>query len=261
MTVLTGELERLVGDLRSPDPAVRDGGAYLSLARLAGDGALDDHLVALGDAGTALLADTETHARSFGALLLALVTDRDNRTGRADDDAVRRWSAAVLDWYPGEPDTRGWDDELGWLHAVAHGADAVGELAASPRLTAAELPAVLDALVDRALTPTTTYWVHNEDDRVALALMAVLGRTELEESEAVGAVERLATAWRDAASAPVPAQVDNALRLARTWHLQLSLGVRPEPEAPVSHPPLRRPVLRALGEALADVHWFYGRPA
>jgi hypothetical protein len=261
VTALTPELELLVEHLRSPDPSIRDDGAFTSLAELAGAGELDDHLVELGAAGTALLADPAVQARTFGALLLANVADRDNRSGRAGEAAVRTWLEAVLGWYAAEPDTRGWDDELGWLHAVAHGADAVGELAGSPHLAGSDLEALLGALVDRALAPTTTYWLHNEDDRVAVAMMAVLRRDELGAEPVVAAVDRLATAWRAVAGAPVPAQVDNALRLARTLHLQLSLGVRPEPDAPVAHPAVREPALRALGDALADVHWFYGRPA
>ena len=51
------------------------------------------------------------------------------------------------------------------------------------------------------------------------------------------------------------------MRLARTLHLQLTLGVRTTPEADVAHPPVRDDALRELGAALADVHWFYGRPS
>lgn len=260
MTALTPQLAGLVDDLRSPDPAVRDDGAFGALAGLAGDGALDDHLVELGSRGVELLGDTEVQARSFGALLLALVVDRDTRTGRAGEASVRSWLGAVRHWYPDEPDTRGWHDDLGWLHAVAHGADVVGELAASPWLGPDDLGALLDVLVERALAPTTTYWVQNEDDRVAVAMMAVLRRGEVAEKDVAAAIGRLAAAWREAGAGCVGARADNALRLARTWHLQLTLGVRAEPDGPVTHPPLRAAALRALGEALADVHWFYGRP-
>ena len=261
MTALTAELTRLADDLRSPDAEVRDGGAYMTLAGLAADGALDDHLVELGERGVALLGDPEVQARSFGALLLALVTDRDTRTGRAGDAAVRSWRDAVLGWYPAEPDTRGWDDDLGWLHAVAHGADAVCELAGSPRLDGPDLAPLLDALVDRAVATTSTHWLQDEDDRVALALMTVLRRDVLDEKQVVAALDRLATAWREAPAGPVPAGVDNAVRLARTLHLQLTLGTRAEPDGDVVHPGVRDAALRVLGAALADMHWFYGRPA
>jgi hypothetical protein len=256
---LDPKLSALVDDLRSPDPLVRDTGAYASLAALQGDGALDDHLVELGDRALVLLGDEEVQARSFGALLLALVVDRDNVTGRATDDAVRRWVDGLSRWYAAEPDTRGHDPGLGWLHAVAHGADAVGELAGSPRLGHDDLVGLLGLLVRRATEPTPTYWLQNEDDRVAVAVMAVLRRDLLTAGDVRAAVDALAGAWRGS-EGPVTAEADNAVRLARTLHLQLVLGVRPSPDEDVVHPAVRLEALRALGTALAEVHWFYGTP-
>lgn len=258
---LPADLAGLVADLRSPDPAVRDEGAYSALAGLAEGGGLDDHLLELGDRGLDLLADSAVQARSFGALLLALVTSRDNATGRADDAAVRRWHEGVVRWYADEPDTRGHDATLGWLHAVAHGADAVGELAGSPRLGRADLVALLDVLVRRTTATTDQSWVQDEDDRVAVALMAVLQRDLLDADDVRTAVQQLASAWRTADPGPVAAGVDNTVRLCRTLHLQLVLGVRQEPEADVVHPQVRDATLHALGTALAEIHWFYGRPA
>ena len=259
MSAVDPKLSALVDDLRSPDPLVRDTGAYGSLAALQREGALDDHLVELGDRAVELLADDEVQARSFGALLLALVADRDNVTGRATDDAVRRWLDGLTRWYAAEPDTRGYDARLGWLHAVAHGADAVGELAGSPRLGRDDLVGLLGLLVRRATAPTPTYWVQNEDDRVAVAVMAVLRRDLLTPDDVRAAVDALARAWRDS-EGPVSAEADNAVRLARTLHLQLVLGVRPAPGSDVVHPAVRLDALRALGAALAEVHWFYGTP-
>ena len=250
----------LVDDLRSPDPSVRDTGAFTALAGLAEEGALDENLVELGDLAVSRLADPDVQTRSFGALLLALVVDRDNRTGRADDDAVRRWVAPASTWYVDESDTRGWDATLGWLHAVAHGADALGELAASPRLGRDELAGLLNVLLRRAVASTDQPWLQNEDDRVALAVMGVLRRDVLGPDEVCGALDVLAGGWRDAEPGPVTTTADNALRLTRTLYVQLSLGVRAEPGAEVVHPVVRADALHALGNALAGVHWFYGRP-
>jgi len=260
MTLPT-RVARLVDDLRSPDPAVRDDGAYQGLAELAGDGALDEHLLELGDRAAALLTDGAVQARSFGALLLALVVDRDTRTGRADDESTQRWLVSACRWYPAERDTRGWDPGLGWLHAVAHGADALGELAASPRTGRDDLAVLLDTLVSRVVEPTDQHWLQDEDDRVALAVMVVLLRDMLDEEQVRRAIGRLSTGWTEVAAGPVPAGADNCVRLARTLHLQLTLGVRAEPGAAVRHPTLRAEALRALGSALAGMHWFYGEPA
>lgn len=255
------ELLSLVDDLRSPDPVVRDTGAFTSLAALAVEGRLDKHLVELGVRGMGLLRDEEVQARTFGALLLALLADRDNMTGAATDAAVHVWVASLVGWYADEPDTRGWDPQLGWLHAVAHGSDAIGELAMSPRLGRTMLIDLLHLLVNRTVAPTTVHWVQDEDDRVAIAVMSVLSRNLLAVADVVPELTRLGDTWRTAPSGPIPAQVDNAVRLARTLHLQLTLGVRTTPEADVVHPAVRDVALHELGGALADMHWFYGRPS
>ncbi|HEY4313953.1 MAG TPA: DUF2785 domain-containing protein [Actinomycetes bacterium] len=253
-------LMALVDDLRSRDPVVRDTGAFTSLAALAVEGRLDRHLVELGVRAMALLRDDEVQARTFGALLLALLADRDNMTGAATDAAVHAWVAGMVGWYAHEPDTRGWDPDLGWLHAVAHGSDAIGELAMSPRLGRTMLIDLLHLLVSRTISPTTVHWVQDEDDRVAIAMMSVLGRNLLAVADVTPELARLGDTWRTAPSGPIPAQVDNAVRLARTLHLQLTLGVRVSPGAEVVHPAARDVALRELGSALADMHWFYGRP-
>ena len=257
---LPPELALLVGDLRSPDPAVRDEGAYGSLAGLAEDGRLDDHLVGLGDRAVELLGDAEVQARTFGALLLALVAARDNETGRADDAAVRGWLAAFLGWYAAEPDTRGHDDRLGWLHAVAHGADAAGELAGSPRLGADDLAALLAALVDRTVAPSPTHWLQAEDDRVAYAVMAVLQRDLVDRAEVRRQVDRLAAAWLDAPGPLAPA-TDNAVRLAHALRLQLATGVRYADDGEALRPRLGDEVEAALTTALAARYPFLGGPA
>ena len=252
---LTPEVARLVDDLRSPDPAVRDQGAYRSLARLADEGRLDDHLVELGDRAVALLGDGAVQARSFGALLLALVAARDNDTGRADDASVRGWLAAFLGWYAAEPDTRGHDEEAGWLHAVAHGADAAGELAGSPRLGADDLAALLAALVDRTVAPTSTHWLQAEDDRVAYAVTAVLQRDLVDAAEIRRQVDRLAAAWLDAPG-PLAPSTDNATRLAHALRLQLATGVRYSDDGELLRPAAGHAVDAALTAALAARHPF-----
>src|SRR6476661_3931578 len=79
---LTAELTRMLG---SPDPAVRDGLAYPTLATWIDRGVYDDLLVGLGDGMAAGLRvgvgeiDTDTvFRRSFSVLVLAECIERDN---------------------------------------------------------------------------------------------------------------------------------------------------------------------------------------
>jgi hypothetical protein len=268
---LPGDLAALVDDLRSPDPGVRDDGAYNALASRVAAGQADKHLMALGDAGAALLADPAIQARTFGALVLALVVDRVNilssgipaRGGAVDDVRpihVVSWLAAFLTWYSGEQDLRGHDQALGWLHAVAHGADTLEAFGGSPLLNAADLLMLLDAAADRVHAPTTHHLTQQEDDRLGHAVMSILARGSVPAADAGAWIDRLAAPWRARAPGPIAAQLDNTIRFARTLHLALTLGVRVEPDGSVLPMPERDELLHHLGVALADVGWFYGRP-
>lgn len=112
--------------LRSRDPVVRDRRAYGVLATWIGRGVLGaDAMRELGDRMAARFADDEIQARTFAPLILdAIVT-----AGVFE----ARWVAAFTDWYAAEEDLRGLDPELGWLHAVAHGADSSELSACGPR--------------------------------------------------------------------------------------------------------------------------------
>jgi hypothetical protein len=262
---LPEDLARLVAQLRSPDPAVRDEQAYAALDDRISGGRADPQLVALGEAGATLLADPAVQARSFGALLVAQVVERAT-TGAGGDDRPRplhlvSWLATFAEWYPAERDLRGHDPQLGWLHAVAHGADALGAFAASPLLRPGELLLLLDLARERVQAPTAFHLTQNEDDRLAHAVMTVLLRDEVDDDALRGWVGRLAGPWRSSAPGPVPAELDNTVRFARTLHLHLLLGVRDGPGGAVRHPTGRDLLLQELGGALADMQWYFGRPA
>jgi Protein of unknown function (DUF2785) len=117
--------ENLLTMLRSADPAERGEVACLAMVHRIGSGAEDGDLVALGDEMALRLQDPEIQVRTFAALILAEVVERDMTSGRATAEAVLRWRDAFAAWYPAERDLGGWDERLGWLHAVAHGADAL----------------------------------------------------------------------------------------------------------------------------------------
>ncbi|PWJ24504.1 uncharacterized protein DUF2785 [Branchiibius hedensis] len=113
------DLSTLLSAMASPDPTTRDGWAYAELSR----GILSGRFAASSDEIRASaidqLSSPHVQARTFAPLTLAwlvLAGDRD----RGAFEQLR-------DWYTTESDTRGYDDRLGWLHAVAHGADYFAE--------------------------------------------------------------------------------------------------------------------------------------
>lgn len=172
---MSHDLSVLLDGLASPDPAVRDGWAYAELAEGTESGRFAEEWPRIRAAALAHLESADVQARTFAPLMLTWLVAAGDRDRGAFD--------AVARWYPAESDTRGFDDELGWLHAVAHGADYLGECA---RAGIATGPQVLDLLAARLLGPGTA-WRDQEDARVDHAAVIALGRCS----------EADATAWLD----------------------------------------------------------------
>lgn len=227
---MTEDLTRMLGD---PDPRVRDGIAFPTLATWIDEGVYDELLVGLGDGiATGLnegLGEQDTDSvfrRSFSALILAECIDRDTRAALVGPDTVLGWGDRLMGWFSREQDLRGFVPGKGWAHAVAHGADALGALARSPHFGRLELIVVLDVLADRLLAPTEEFFVCGEDDRLAFATMQVLRRDLLGLDVLEPWVARLASH-----ASPSGDEDHNPFHVAgnvqsylRALHLQLALG-------------------------------------
>jgi hypothetical protein len=257
LTELTTELTTMLGDT---DAHRRDEIALPTLATWVSDGVYDDLLEGLGDgmaAGlTVGLGETGTDTvfrRSFSVLVLAACIRRDNEQHVVPADTVLRWGDRVAGWYVRERDLRGFVPGKGWAHAAAHGADAIGALAGSEAFGRLELTVLLDVLADRLLIPTDHRFVHGEDDRIALATMAVLRRDLVGLDVLEPWVSRLA----EQAAAAGPDEADpflvtgNVQAYLRALHLQLALAPRP--------PACRSDLLLFLIERLKQVNASYLR--
>ncbi|MGW6915577.1 DUF2785 domain-containing protein [Kitasatospora sp. NPDC054939] len=206
--------------LRSPAPEVRDLLAYEQLCRWVPRLAPAE-LLALGDELAERLGDPEIQARTFAPLVLAEVVGA---------GAYRpSWLEAFARWYPAETDLRGWDPQLGWLHAVAHGADLLAVLGRSPLV---DDPApLLELAAARLLAPTDHVLDALEDDRLGRAVALVLTRPELTERQALEWLDPLVARppRRPSAAVPgVPANVSNTLRVLRMVYVLADRGVREE---------------------------------
>ena len=225
--------------LRSPDPATRDDVAYVALSRLIPH--LEPDLRrGLGDAMAARLTDPQVQTRTFAVLILDGVVE----AGEFDES----WLTAFEDWYVLEEDLRGYDADLGWLHAIAHGADLLGTFGfRCPQVDPARM---LELAVRRLLAKTDYVLRDQEDDRLAYAMALTLSREELTAESATGWLEPVAADLTQEDSGPTPAHATNTVRTLRVLYLLADRGVRPgwgRAEA------VRIPHREAVKERLADV--------
>jgi hypothetical protein len=224
MTELLGDLTEL---LASPDPVERDELGYSITATWLARGVIPTDLrMALGDQMAGRFSADDIWTRSFAPLVLdALVT-----YGTFQD----RWTAPFGRWYAEETDLRGHDAELGWLHAVAHGADLLGTFGRHPEVRPALM---LDVAACRLTAPTDHLWAAGEDERLGHAIALTLTHPAIVEEDAVAWIDTVAASWLDVEPGPPPAWVSNAARTLRVVVALTLTGVRAEdyPTTPVLH--------------------------
>jgi hypothetical protein len=238
MDDLVRELSRALAD---PDPLVRDGEPYGVLATWIARGTIEpSRRLELGDEMAARLTDPRTEARTFAPLVLGMLV--------AAGDFKTAWVDAFARWYPAERDLRGHDDTLGWLHAVAHGADLLAGFGLHPEVAPTRM---LDLAAARLTEPTDHVYDQLEDDRLARAIARVLTRADLSERDAVGWLDAIADRFgSDRISTPVPAHLSNCLRTLRLLYVLADRGVRPTSEHEAEPLPHREAVKSALAATL-----------
>jgi hypothetical protein len=201
--------------LRSPDPVLRDEQAFSVMIPWL------PHLDSgqrrrLGDEMAARFADPEIQARTFAPLILAGIVDQ--------GDFDQAWLTAFTRWYPAETDIRGHDPKLGWVHAVAHGADLLGTFGRCPQVDPAPL---LDVAAARLLAPTDYLFAAQEDDRVAYAIALTLTRPELSQAQSVDWLEPIRADFEGGEPGAVPVHASNTMRTLRALYILADRGVRP----------------------------------
>ena len=177
----------LGGALASPDPELRDELAYSILAAWISDRqrfspeelrSLADEWSANLRAGLGEKGQDSVFRRSFSALCLGELAERDLQTPFLGADGYRALLARALEYLAREEDLRGFDPAKGWIHATAHTADLLAALARNPLFTRQDQGALLRAVTGRfANAPVFTY---GEQDRLARAVAVLVAREDFD---------------------------------------------------------------------------------
>lgn len=180
--------QELSGYLASPDPELRDDLAYSILTSwivrqkrfshaeliIFADEWQRNLTRGIGDSGT----DT-VFFRSFSALCLASLAERDLNDPFLEADRFRALLNAALAYLRDEKDLRGFDERKGWIHATAHTADLIAALADNRLFEKQAQPAVLEAISQRLATAGVVFTM-GEQDRLANAVVAMMVREDFD---------------------------------------------------------------------------------
>lgn len=182
----------------SPDPFLRDAIGFEALSHMlrakrlnvATQTALIDDLLPRLES-----ADAQGFEHPFAALVLSELV-RAERLDPYFSDARR---AEVLDrslaFFTGVRDYRGFDENEGWRHGVAHGADLLLQLAAAPTTQRADLIRIRDAIATQ-IAPPGHFYIYGEFERLARPILVMAGRGAFSSEEW--------SAWLAQVSAPAP---------------------------------------------------------
>lgn len=176
----------LLDCLGDPDPVLRDGIAFEALTVWMRTGLLSvDTRAQVSEALLARLAgsDADGFAAPFAALVLAEVA----RTDRIEPwlDPVRRsdLALAAAAYLGSISDYRGFVDDEGWRHGVAHAADLVLQLAMNDRIKGSDLNAMRAALATQVAPTAGHAYIHGESMRLARAGFAIAGRDDFDAAD------------------------------------------------------------------------------
>ena len=174
--------------LKVSDPELRDDLAYSILATwiLEQDDFSPEQLLALEEewrknlkAGIGEDQTDSIFGRSFSALCLSTLAERELKTPFLGDARYRMLLEVAMNYLNDERDLRGFDEKKGWIHATAHTADLLAALARHPSFTKQDQRRVLEAIRQK-LEMAPTIFAYGEQDRLANVLAAIASRKDFE---------------------------------------------------------------------------------
>lgn len=170
-------------------------------------------------------ADLAAVRRSYSALALAILAYRDVEDHFLSVGEVHALFDAALAYLLDETDRRGYVPEVGWINATAHAADLLKFLVRNQLTDVADHRQALDALQALLTRTTGPVFVDDEEDRLVLVVVDVIGRETISDDELCDWIDRFGS-WLASQSGsfdpPARATAVNLRRFVRTLHVALS---------------------------------------
>lgn len=116
--------------------------------------------------------DDTVLTRSFSILVVAVLLYRNQQDSFLDPADFLQAKEAVFTYFEKECDYRGYDQRVGWIHAIAHGADAVDEVVKNDGCTSEDCQRMLKSGV-QIFTNSQMIFAHEEDERFATAIQSM----------------------------------------------------------------------------------------
>lgn len=184
-------IQEMINNIGSLDAELRDELIYTTLSHWIPGNALtanelEQLLPVILDRNHLLykLGETNTDSvftRSFSMLVLPLLFMRHKESPFLSREQIHQIKKNVFYNVQEERDYRGYDEDKGWAHAIAHAADVLDELAQCSELDKNDLLTILD-LVYAKMTTTDRIYSDGEDERIVTSIISVINRKILSQT-------------------------------------------------------------------------------
>ena len=156
---------------------------WIASEAISTDGLKRIHLALLGEkalfSGIGAVESDSVFLRAFAVLLLVPTLYMHRKQAFLSSEELAVTCASLSRYLREEKDIRGYvSPEKWWAHGIAHAADAVGQLVQCPELQQQSIKALLEAIA-HAMSPETAAFAHEEDTRMASALLKLLKRDDV----------------------------------------------------------------------------------
>lgn len=186
LTNLLTNLYRFIGD---KDPILRDGLVYPVFAHLLHDNVLEKeqlkNITKKLLSNEYLLFDLDNDIelsvliRSFSMLQLTILLYVHNRDSLFDENEITDIYNGLIDYFKKETDVRGFIEDAGFLHSVAHAVDTFKELVKAKEIKDYQLKTVMDVIQTKFDTSDYQF-IHDEDERTVNVLEEIIKQNKLE---------------------------------------------------------------------------------
>ncbi|MFJ8528033.1 DUF2785 domain-containing protein [Bacillus sp. NPDC094106] len=127
--------------------------------------------------------------RSFTTLLIALIINSDTKHNFLSESDILEVKDKLILYMKQEHDFRGYVDDQGWAHSIAHVSDAFDELVKNPKLETSYYPEILLTLLEKVSVHTIRY-NYEEEERIITPIIAML-KNGLSEKELIVSLRSL----------------------------------------------------------------------
>lgn len=110
--------------------------------------------------------------RSFSVLVVALLLNRNRTKPFMSEDEFVRTKNLVFKYFESEKDYRGYNEKFGWIHAIAHCADALDEIVLTSLCTHEDCQTILN-LGAKVFTNSDFIFNHEEDERFVSVIISM----------------------------------------------------------------------------------------